>query len=668
MHPAPNPVVNPAPAARPSFFRAALAVVLSLVISGTGIAAAASERILSFSSAITVDPDASMLVTETIKVVSSGDQIKRGIYRDFPTTYKDRAGNTYVVGFMIQAVARDGKPEAHHTEALSNGIRVYMGQKEVLLPPGEHTYTLSYRTDRQIGFFKDHDELYWNVTGNGWIFPIETAAATVLLPPGVPADGITLAGYTGPTGATGQNFTAALAPDGKAVFKTTRRLNANEGLTLVVSWPKGFVREPTPREKAVHFLKNNLTLLAAVIGFGVLLLYYLLAWFAAGRDPARGTIMPIYTPPDNLSPAAMRFMAEMGYDDKVFAAAVIDMAVKGFLSIHETDKTVTLTKIEGPSTLSAEEKKIAVQFFQSNSSIALERKNHARIAAAQNALRTSLTLTFEKTHFVTNRRAFITGVAISAAAVAASFLSALDHPDVLFLGVWLTIWSVGVTFLAVTVVKLWHQVFTGARKLGTRAGSLGAAVLHDRLRPALLRRGGVRLDHHRPEFAGPGRSHGPGGCHEHGLLSPAEGPDDARPPDSRPHRGLQDVPGRDRDGPPPAHGSCGAHTPPLREVPAVRACAGRRAGLDRAVYRRARHGHAAGRQRLPPRVVFGFQFRQRTGGQFRRRGGQLSERRHRRFHDHTGFSTRAGAAAARPAAGVGVGAAAAGSKRRWLRK
>ncbi|MDO8944837.1 MAG: DUF2207 domain-containing protein, partial [Desulfobacterales bacterium] len=476
MRPTPNPIVNPAHTARPSFFRTALAVMLTLVISGTGITAAASERILSFSSEITVDPDASMLVTETIKVVSSGDQIKRGIYRDFPMTYKDRAGNNYVVGFAIQAVARDGTPEAHHTETLSNGIRIYMGRKDVLLPPGEHTYTLSYRTDRQLGFFKDHDELYWNVTGNGWIFPIETASATVAPPPGLPDDRIVLAGYTGPTGATGQNFTAALTPGGKAVFKTTRRLNAHEGLTIVVSWPKGFVREPTPRQKTVHFLKNNLTLLAAVIGFVVLLLYYVLAWFAAGKDPARGTIMPIYTPPDNLSPASMRFMAEMGYDDKVFAAAVIDMAVKGFLSIRETDDTYTLTKIDGPSTLSAVEKKIAAQLFQSNNSIGIERKNHSRIAAAKNALRTSLTLTFEKTHFVTNRRAFITGVAISAAAVAASFLSTLDQPEVLFLGVWLTVWSVGVTVLAVTVVKLWHQVFTGARKLGTRAGSLGAAV------------------------------------------------------------------------------------------------------------------------------------------------------------------------------------------------
>lgn len=153
------------------------------------------------------------------------------------------------------------------------------------------------------------------------------------------------------------------------------------------------------------------------------------------------------------------------------------MAVKGFLSIRETDAKYTLTKTDdNPSKLSAEEKKIAAQLFQSGSSIALEQKNHSRIAAAKNALRTSLMLSFEKTHFVTNRGAFVAGVVISAAAVAASFLSALEQPEVPFLGIWLTGWSVGVTFLAVMVVKLWHQVFSGARKLGTIAGSLGAAV------------------------------------------------------------------------------------------------------------------------------------------------------------------------------------------------
>jgi len=77
-----------------------------------------------------VNPDASMHVTETIRVLSTGDQIRRGIFRDFPTTYQDRAGRKYVVGFTVRDIARNGKPEAWHTESLSNGIRVYMGRKD----------------------------------------------------------------------------------------------------------------------------------------------------------------------------------------------------------------------------------------------------------------------------------------------------------------------------------------------------------------------------------------------------------------------------------------------------------------------------------------------------------------------------------------------------------
>ncbi len=478
MIPAPGRILNQASRIRVSIFRISLAVLLIFVVVGPDAAAAVSETILSFASEIAVNADASLHVTETIRVVGAGDQIKRGIYRDFPTTYRDHAGNRYVVGFTILDVARDGRPEAYHTEDLSNGVRIYMGQKEYLLPPGEHTYTLSYRTDRQLGFFRDHDELYWNVTGNGWVFPIETAFARVALPAGIPADKVILEGYTGPMGAKGQDFSSALTPEGRAVFKTTRRLAANEGLTIVVLWPKGFVQEPSPAEKTFHFLKVNLTALVAFAGLVVLLLYYVLVWFRAGRDPTRGIIMPIYTPPDNLSPAAMRYIAEMKYDDRAFAAAVIDMAVKGFLSIREKDGRYTLAKTGGDLTrLGAEEKKIAGHLFQNGESIVLEPKNHAHIAAAKNALKTALTLSFEKTHFVTNRGAFVTGMVISAVVMAASFLSMWKQPDVFFLGVWLTAWSIGVVFISGMVVKLWRQVFAGARKLGTTVGSLGSAIV-----------------------------------------------------------------------------------------------------------------------------------------------------------------------------------------------
>ncbi len=300
----------------------AAATILLLLQWNRPAAAAAlpPERILSFDSRITVNVDASLLVSETIRVRSTGEQIRRGIFRDFPTTYTDRGGNRHTVGFTVQAILRDGNPEDWHTERLANGIRVYMGRKDRLLAPGDHTYTLTYATDRQLGHFRDHDELYWNVTGNGWAFAIEMASATVALPPNAPGPSL-LEAYTGPTGAKGHAYRATSTPAGEAFFKSTQALAPHEGLTIVVGWPKGFVREPSATEKAACFLKDNRTLLAAMIGLVVLLAYYLLVWAAVGKDPAKGTVMPIYTPPDNLSPAAMRFMAEMGYDDKVFAAA-----------------------------------------------------------------------------------------------------------------------------------------------------------------------------------------------------------------------------------------------------------------------------------------------------------------------------------------------------------
>jgi hypothetical protein len=456
-----------------------LVAAFVLLVAGYQAADAATppaERILAFDSRITVNADASMLVTETIRVLSTGEQIRRGIFRDFPTTYKDRAGNRYTVGFTVQTIRRNGQPEDWHTENLPNGVRVYMGRKDHFLDPGEHTYTLTYTTDRQLGFFADHDELYWNVTGNGWNFRIDAASATVELPPGAPGATL-LEAYTGPAGATGSSYIAEKPSAGTALFRTTRSLAPNEGLTIVVGWPKGFVQEPSATEKTAYFLKDNLTLLVAAFGLMVVLIYYLLVWAAVGKDPDKGTIMPLYAPPDNLSPAAIRFMAEMDYDDKVFAAAVIDMAVKGHLTISDSNGKYTLVKKEDASAkLSPDEQRVMSQLFRSATSIVLERKNHAAIAAAKNALKTSLAFAFEKSHFLNNRRAFVTGAVISVAAAAAAFLSALDQGEVVFLGIWLTVWSIGVIFLAVIVIKLWLGVFSSASSLDNRAGSFGAAV------------------------------------------------------------------------------------------------------------------------------------------------------------------------------------------------
>jgi uncharacterized membrane protein YgcG len=436
----------------------------------------ATERILNFHSDITVNPDGSMDVRETIKVRAEGEQIKRGIYRDFPTRYKDRLNNQYVVGFELREALRDGKPEPHHTESLSNGIRIYFGEKSVFLNPGEYTYTLGYKTTRQLGFFQDHDELYWNVTGNGWAFPIDEASATVTLPRGVHRDAVLLDGYTGPQGSLGKAFKWSVDGESRADFRTTKPLDPEEGLTIVVSWPKGFIAEPTRDMKIQWFLEDNLNVIVASLGLLVIFLYYVVAWFLVGRDPAGGVIMPLYEPPQGFSPAAVRYLSEMGFDHRIFAAAVINMAVKKFLTIHDKEGVYTLTKGQGQKTLlSPEEASAADKLFSNSDKVELQNTNHARIGGALEALKTSLRLSMEKIYFFTNRRYLIPGLVMSVLVLIVAGLSAPGEQKftALFMTVWLGGWSVGVFFLGSQVIQAWRGVWAGG---GHRASALAGAV------------------------------------------------------------------------------------------------------------------------------------------------------------------------------------------------
>jgi len=122
--------------------------------------ALADERILEYRSDIQVHENGELTVTETIRVQSEGKKIVRGIYRDFPTRYKDRLGNYVKVDFHPVSVLRNSEPEAWHTERRSNGTRVYMGSANRTLAPGVHEYRLAFTTNRQLGFFDEGDELY----------------------------------------------------------------------------------------------------------------------------------------------------------------------------------------------------------------------------------------------------------------------------------------------------------------------------------------------------------------------------------------------------------------------------------------------------------------------------------------------------------------------------
>jgi len=314
--------------------------------------AAAEERILSFSSDVVVEADGSLVVTETIDVMSEGDQIRRGIYRDFPTTYPGPWGLKDKVGFELLEVRRDGRVEPWHQEPIDNGVRIYIGDADVLLNSGRHLYVLVYRTDRQIAFLEGEDELAWNVTGNDWVFPILRARATVTLPDG--ARPLAMAAYTGYQGETGREASIAEGADGLVVAQSKRALEPYEGLTIAVSWPAGFVARPTQVETTISLLRDNVGLVVGVAGLLATFAYFLVAWSAVGRDPEKGVVMPRFDAPERFSAVATGYVWNGGFGlgmsrSEAFAVALTSLAAKGFITIEEADRDFTVTRLKGPT-------------------------------------------------------------------------------------------------------------------------------------------------------------------------------------------------------------------------------------------------------------------------------------------------------------------------------
>src|SRR5690606_1426643 len=83
-----------------------------------------------------------------------------------------------------------------------------------------------------------------------------------------------------------------------------------------------------------------------MIAVAIVLLYNLLAWSAVGRDPAKGTIIPLFHPPKGFSPPLVHYVHRMGWQQQgwtAFTAAIFDLGVKGLVHIDNSRKTIKVT-------------------------------------------------------------------------------------------------------------------------------------------------------------------------------------------------------------------------------------------------------------------------------------------------------------------------------------
>jgi hypothetical protein len=309
----------------------------------------------------------------------------------------------------------------------------------------------------------------------------------VTLPTGIPAANIQHEGYTGPQGSRGQSFTSSIGGDTTVSFVSTEPLPPGEGLTVVVSWPKGYVQEPNAETRFRYFIDDNGSILAGAAGLTLVLLYYIVVWLRVGRDPDKPSIMPNYEPPAGVSPAAMRYLVRMGFDDKTLTAAVIDMAVKKFLSIKENDGAYTLHRSSGDQkALSPEERAAGAKLFgKSNSDdddsddrrrkVVSLKPNNGALRDAVTALRKTLHTQEDKIYFNVNQGCLIPGVILSVGVIVAmATMETGDRRFVLgFFSAWLSGWSVAVFFLVRQASRLW-KVARADGSVGARSQESGA--------------------------------------------------------------------------------------------------------------------------------------------------------------------------------------------------
>ena len=315
------------------------ALVFTTVSLFASAAAARTLEIERFDAAIRVVADGTIDVRETIQVNFTGSW--QGLYRTIPVEYHTPQGLNFTLLLEVQHVT-DGAGNPLRWE--SSRVRHYRKLK-VWVPGAEdarRTVVISYRVIDALRFFEDHDELYWNVTGDEWDFPIEHAGAQIQLPPG--AAGLRATVFTGPRGSTDHEADVAIGDTAVAV-ETRARLGFHEGMTIAVAWDKGAVREPSVLAKGALFLRSNWPFAVPLIALAVMWML----WYTRGRDPRLRPIAPRYKPPEGLTPAEVGTLADDSADVGDVTATIVDLAVRGFLHIDEVGSSYSFSLLKPPA-------------------------------------------------------------------------------------------------------------------------------------------------------------------------------------------------------------------------------------------------------------------------------------------------------------------------------
>ncbi|HPC38768.1 MAG TPA: DUF2207 domain-containing protein [Exilispira sp.] len=437
------------------------------------------ERILFFDSVIMISQTGQLTIHETIVVESFNIEINHGIYRDLPLYENSKSFIPKSLGLKVIEGKLDGNHAIFKIEEKNGFKRIYLGYPDQLLSTGIHTFEILYSYDNSyntiIKTLNDEQLLYLNITGNNWNFPILKATATIVFPQllFLQSDFIftKIEAYTGAKGSTENNYVFSMDKNKPNIlfFETTNPLNKYEGLTVFIKWKSDVLLNQEEDEKEGFqsifvktfkkiklFYSINPSLFLLFLFTIFIFLYYIITWSIVGKDPKKMKIPPSTNIIERLSPCAIRYIWEMGFDVQCLSTAIISMASKGYLNIEFNKSGFILNKTENEVELSEDEKIIANSIFaEDKKSYNFIRENYSKNQSIIKKLKNHLQENYKNIYFVTNSSYYIIGLILSIIVFLISMIKTVFTFEAGFILLWLSIWSFGVIALISAAIKAW---------------------------------------------------------------------------------------------------------------------------------------------------------------------------------------------------------------------
>jgi uncharacterized membrane protein YgcG len=290
-----------------------------------------TERITLFKSYVKQFSSTDIEITEEIHYFFP--EPRHGIYREIPVDYKIEGGFRRPVKIDVLSIVYYQKEtptlrySPYSTSKESGYYKLKIGDANTLIQ-GNYIFEIKYQLVNLVNYFDTHDELYLNITGNGWEVPIDAVFAEIEVPAEI-QDRVCFTGYFS---STASDCTFDVVSGNRITVTANNPLAIYQGLTVAVKTPKGTLDDIRGTQR-IEFILANIGLLLPIPAF-----FFLKFYTDKKGKNKKLTIIPHYEPREDMFPLLGAYLYTKSLVSKHITAQIIQLAVDGYLRIKQEKK------------------------------------------------------------------------------------------------------------------------------------------------------------------------------------------------------------------------------------------------------------------------------------------------------------------------------------------